>query len=399
MDLTSPLTAAEREEFKQLFDQRLEKVKAKTADLFSFKPVKKPPFIVNSALYWLFGLDMDTFPLDYFTDPEVMTNFQERTYYEQVKQIDDDFVPYLMPWFGTVVAASALDCEIEFYSRQDPAANPRYYPVKTPEDVHNLQIPDPDTDGLMPVVLKFLRYMKGNSFLPVGITDFQGPLTTANQLMGYDKLIYLMYDDPKTTHELMDKVTDTLIMWVKRQKEVIGEPLNFCISDQQVYTGEHAGVWFSDDDAVLVSEKIYKEFVVPYNSRILKEFGGGIVHYCGNATHHAENFLNTEGLLGLNIYNLYNIPSVKKLQDKLMGKVVLFVCDFTPVDYEEYYNELLDDLDYRGMLICSQYSPVVGLLKGGKYDAIRRPLYEGRRQVYEYLRKAIDQGAAAAVLA
>ena len=117
--------------------------------------------------------------------------------------------------------------------------------------------------------------------------------------MGYDKLIYLMHDDPRAMHELMDKVTETLILWVKKQKEVIGEPLNECIADQQVYTGEHAGVWFSDDDAVLMSTKTYREFVAPYNSRILKAFGGGCVHYCGNATHHADTFLAMEGLKAL----------------------------------------------------------------------------------------------------
>ncbi len=389
MSLTAPFTPAEREDFRRRFETRLEQVAAKTEDVFAFKDIKEPPFTVNSALYWLFGLDMDTFPLDYFDDPAVMTNFQERTYYDQIREIDDDFVPYLMPWFGTVVAASALGCKIDFRPKQDPAADPRFYPIQKPEDVKKLEIPDPEKDGLMPRVLEFIRYMKANSFLPVGITDFQGPLTTANQLLGYDKLIYLMYDHPNLTHELMDKVTETLIMWVKKQKEVIGEPLTYCISDQQVYTGRHAGVWFSDDDAVLMSGPIYKEFVVPYNSRILTEFGGGIVHYCGSATHHAENFLNMEGLLGLNIYNLYNIPSLAKLKAQVEGRLVLFACDFTPVEYQDYFDELLASVSPRGMVICSQYSPVVGLLKGGKYDAVQRPLKEGRRQVYEYLCQAV----------
>ncbi len=393
MDWTTPLTPEERDEFRRLFQQRLARTEAKTADIFAFKPVKEPPFIVNSALYWLFGLDMDTFPEAYFDDPAVMTAFQERTYYDQVKEIDDDFVPYLMPWFGTVVAASALGCQIEYPPKQDPAANPRYYPVQTPEDVRRLEVADPEKDGLMPKVLDFIRYMKTNSFLPVGITDFQGPLTTCNQLMGYDKLIYLMHDDPKAMHELMDKVTETLILWIKKQKEVIGEPLNYCISDQQVYTGPHAGVWFSDDDAVLMSAKTYREFVVPYNSRILQAFGGGIIHYCGNATHHAENFLQTEGLLGLNIYNLYNLPSVAKLKSQVEGRLVIFACDFTPVEYRDYYDELLDSLSYPGLVISSQYSPVVGLLQGGKYDAIRRPLREGRREVFEFLRSAVQKRA------
>ena len=385
--LTNPLSPTEREDFRRLFEKRLEKVKAKTADGFAFRKVDQPPFIVNSALYWVFGLDPETFPDTYFDDPAVMTRFQERTYYDQAKEIDDDFVPYLMPWFGTGVVASAFGSQLEFLPKQDPAVNPRYYPVQTPEDIRKLPIPDPECDGLMPKVLQFLAYMKQNSFLPVGITDFQGPLTTANQLMGYDKLIYLMHDAPAAAHELMDKVTQALILWVKRQKQVIGERLNECISDQQVYIGRHAGVWFSDDDVVLMSSRLYKEFVVPYNSRILTTFGGGCLHYCGNATHQAENFLRTEGLLAINNYTLHDLRAFRELKSRVEGRIVLFACDFTPVDYKEYFQELLDGLSYRGLVIDSQFSPVVGLLKDGKYTAIRRELCPGRRAVYEYLHR------------
>ena len=388
---TEPLSAKEREEFKVLFERRLDKVKAKTADVFAFRQVEQPPYIVNSALYWVFGLDPETFPDAYFDDPAVMTTFQERTYYDQVKEIDDDFVPYLMPWFGTIVAASAFGCEIKYPPKQDPAADPRFYPVQSPEDIKKLQVPDPEKDGLMPKVLDYLKYMRENSFLPVGITDFQGPLTTANQLMGYDKLIYLMFDQPNLTHALMDVVTESLIVWIKKQKEVIGEPLDWCISDQQVYTGEHAGIWFSDDDAVLMSPETYKEFVVPYNSRILQAFGGGCIHYCGDATHHADSFLNTEGLRALNIYNLYNIPSFAELKQKLSGGIVLFACDFTPVEYGDYFDELLSSVSYDGLVIDSQYSPVVGLLKGGKYNAIRRDLKSGRQAVYDDLKRRLNQ--------
>jgi Uroporphyrinogen decarboxylase (URO-D) len=385
--LTTPLSPAEREDFRGLFEKRLEKVKAKTADVFAFRKMDFPPFIVNSALYWVFGLDPETFPDTYFDHPAVMTDFQQRTYYDQVKEIDDDFVPYLMPWFGTGVIASAFGCQIEFPPKQDPAVNPRHYPVQTAGDVRKLRIPNPETDGLMPKVLEFLCYMKQNSFLPVGITDFQGPLTTANQLMGYDKLIYLMEDEPLLMHELMDKVTEALIQWVKKQKEVIGEPLTECFSDQQVYIGKHAGVWFSDDDAVLMSPRTYQDFVVPYNSRILQAFGGGCIHYCGNATHQAENFLRTEGLVAINNYTLYDIRAFRKLKSKVEGRIVLFACDFTPVEYEQYFKELLDDLSFKGLVVDSQFTPVVGLVSGGKYLAIRRDLYKGRRAVYECLQR------------
>ncbi|MCP4164311.1 MAG: hypothetical protein GY759_00265 [Chloroflexi bacterium] len=393
MEILHPLTQAERDDFQQLFEQRLAKVKAKTDDVFTFKEVAAPPYIVNSSMYWIFGLDTDTLPADYCQDPAAMTNFQEQTYYDQIKSIDDDFVPYLVPWLGTIVAASAFGCKIEYPYKADPTANPRYYPVVTHEDIENLQVIDPEKDGLMPTVLDFLRYMKANSFLPVGITDFQGPLTTANQLMGYDKLIYLMFDRPDLMHRLMHIVTESLILWVKMQKEVIGEPMNECIADQQVYLGKNAGIWFSDDDAVLMSPETYREFVVPYNSRILTEFGGGVVHYCGNATHHADSFLAMEGLKALNIFNLYNIPSVVELQQQLGDKVALFVCDFTPVDYEAYFDEMLSTLSYRGLVICSQFSPTVGLLKGGRYDATQREMRSTRKAIYEYLRTRLEHQA------
>ncbi len=386
MTRVTPLSEGERDDFHRRFDKRIGKVKLKTADVFAFRKADQPPFIVNSAFYWVFGLDPDTFPDDYFDDPAVMTNFQERIYYDQVREIDDDFVPYLMPWFGTVVAASAFGCQVEFPPKQDPAANPRHFPVKTPADIQRLRMPDPDRDGLMPKVLEFLRYMKAHSFLPVGITDFQGPLTTANLLMGYDGLIYLMHDHPEAMHELMDKLTEALIMWVKRQKAVIGEPRNECIGDQQVYLGKNAGIWFSDDDAVLMSPKAYREFVVPYNSRILKAFDGGCLHYCGNATHQADNFLNMEGLLAINNYGLYNVEAVHRLKAKIEGRIALFLCDFTPVEYEQYFRDVLDGISYRGLIVDSQYSPVTGLLKGGKYSIIRRDLSRGRRAVFECLR-------------
>jgi uroporphyrinogen-III decarboxylase len=382
---TNPLSPAEREEFHHLFDKRLEKVKAKTADVFAFRDFKQPPFIVNAAPYWGFALDPATFPEALFDDPAVMTNAQERMYYEQVKEVDDDFVPYLTPWLGTYVAASAFGSQIEFLPQQDPVINPRYYPVRTANDVKTLEIPNPEKEGLMPRVLNFLQFMKHNSFLPVGITDFQGPLATANQLMGFDKLVYLMEDEPMVAHELMDKITEALIRWVKKQKEVIGEPLTECISDQQVYTGRHAGVWFADDDAVLVSPKLYREFVVPYNSRICRAFGGGCLHFCGDATHQAENFLRIEGLQAINNSVMHKTGAFRELKSRLEGRVVLFAVDLTAVDYKQYFNEFFADISLNGLIVHWIYSPVVGLLKDGQWVPIRRDLLTGRRAVYDYL--------------
>ncbi|MEI6222266.1 MAG: hypothetical protein WCP97_05880 [bacterium] len=69
-----------------------------------------------------------------------------------------------------------------------------------------------------------------------------------------------------------------------------------------------------------------------------------------------------------------------------MDKIALFVCDFTPVEYQQYFEELFSSLDYRGLIICSQYSPTVGLLKGGKYNGIQRDLKPGRKATYDFIK-------------
>ena len=110
--MVNELTVRERADFQSMFASRLSRVKARMEDVFAFRRTAAPPFQVNAALYHLFGLAEESIPGEYFTSPAVMTAFQERTYYEQVREIDDDFVPCLVPWFGTAVMASALGCGV-----------------------------------------------------------------------------------------------------------------------------------------------------------------------------------------------------------------------------------------------------------------------------------------------
>jgi hypothetical protein len=135
----------------------------------------------------------------------------------------------------------------------------------------------------------------------------------------------------------------------------------------------------------------YREFVVPYNSRILLEFNGGVVHYCGNATHQAENFLSTDGLLGINSYALHNLNALRELKRRIEGRLVLLACDFTAIDFETYYRDLLPGFSRRGLILNAQYAPAVGLLPGGKYNAVTRDPASGRRAVLAVLRRLLGR--------
>ncbi len=390
-DYGVPLEATERAELRRRYEERLARTKPRMDAVFAFEPMERPVASVTDAVAWVFGHAPETVPDTFYTDPAAAVSAQERWYLNHLRNVDDDWVPYLMPWFGTVVAASAFGCRVEFHPGQDPAADPTYYPVQGPDDIRRLRVPDPERDGLMPTVLEYLRYMKENSDLPIGFTDHQGPLTTANQLMGYDKLIYLMMDDPVAMHQLMDVITDGLITWVQAQKDLIGDPPGYCIANQSMYTGENIGVWLSDDDAVLIDADLYREFVVPYNSRILTAFDGGIVHYCGNASHHADSFLATDGLKGLNVFTLHDFDALVKLHERVKDRLVLFIGDFTPLDYRPYFDRMAELIELRGVAFLQDYSPMLGLLADGRYEPVPDRRTDSPREVYEYLLEAYDK--------
>ena len=329
------------------------------------------PFVVNNANYFVFGEEPELIPDGYFQDPEVMYRRQIGQFRHHYELVNDHYVPYLMPFMGTGVLCSAFGSKVEFIDKMDPAQTG--FIIDSVEDLDRLRMPEAGKDGLMPHVLRFIRYFKENSSIPVGITDCQGPLTTALQLCGYDKLFYWMYDYPEKIHQLMEVVTEALIRWVKLQKEAIGEPLDCCAGDQGVYVPKGIGIWLSDDDAVIMSPALYEEFVIPYNERIMKAFGGGIIHWCGCANQHIESLNKMKYLRGINNFSLADAKSLYDLRVGLRKDIALIACDFTPLEYREFYKTLFEDLKIpkQGLVVQSLFSPLTGP-KNKKYELLQR---------------------------
>ena len=338
---------------------------------FDFEEPKEVPFIFNTSNYFSFGYPPEELPEDYYITPASMYERQVRQFENHFNVIDDHYVPYLMPWYGTGVTASGFGIGVNFLPKMDPTTE---IPImKNPEEIDRMKMPDFSKDGLMPKVLDTIRYFQKNSEIPIGFTDNHGPLTLAVQVVGYENLFYWMYDYPKQIHKLMDLLSDTLIAWVTHQKELIGEPLNHCFGNQGIYVPEGVGVWFSDDDCVILPESLYREFVVPYNEKILKHFGGGILHFCGTANQHIENFKRMKHLRGINNFALGSWRSLLALKKGLEGRVAIIACDFTHLDFRGYYRKLFEEngMSKRGLVVQSLFSPVIGA-DDGKYHLVKR---------------------------
>ena len=368
-------------------------VKEKLKEVFEFRN-KKAAVVINDINYWTFGELLDDIPEDYYgSDPGVMMEYQVRKikrHYDYYGT-DDCYLGFLMPWYGTGVLASGFGVPIVKNYKADPAVD--ISQIKDPQAIKKLEIPDPEKDGLMPQVLDTLAYFKENCDLPRGVTDCQGPLTTALSVIGYDNFSYWMYDYPNLIHELMDKVTEALIRWVRYQKKAADIPMESESYPLGVRMPDgYGGVWLADDDSVIIGTEHYREFVVPYNSRLLKAFGGGCIHYCGNSTQHIDNYLNTEGLTVVNNLNLDDIKAAAKMREALRKKGIAYMaCDFIPTDtrMEPYYHELVEAMgDQAGLIIVGYVAPAVELEKG-RYNESHRNQFELGKKVKNILDREI----------
>ncbi len=350
---------------------------------------KQMPFIVNYMNYWLDGENPSVVPEDYYENPTAMTDFQLRKINTHMEHFEDNYIPLLHPWFGIGVVPSAMGCEIEFPEKRDPAV--RKAVISEPEQIGELRKPDPYKDGLMPKVLKTIDYMKEHTDLPVSVTDTQGPLNIALSVCGLENLFTWMLTRPDKAHELMELSTEILIDWVKVQKKHAGQEMESGAWPHAILLPEgFGGVWLSDDDCTQLPADLYAEFVVPYNSKVLKAFGGGTIHFCGTADHQLENFLNTEGLTGINNFCMGDFRQVSQMQELFEDRIAIMVCDFAPLDIDGYFKELFSYLRKKGNILASYIAPEFAL-KQGRYELISRDADETCRKIYDCIRDHLNQ--------
>ena len=357
------------------------------------------PYLIYDVNYWLFGDLADNIPPDYCdADPASLIACQSQKIERHMREYDDCYIPFLMPWYGTGVLASGFGVPVIFAERMDPAVDLPI--IERVEQLEELRRPDPERDGLLPRVLHTIRTMRATTDLPVGVTDCQGPLTTALQIIGYDKMCYWMYDHPEAIHRLMQLVTDALVDWVRVQKQVAGQET--CDDAYVLGTkipGGLGGVWLSDDDCTLLGADLYREFVVPYNSQVLEAFGGGAVHYCGTANQHLDNFLATRGLRAIQNFNLDNLDAAARVRHALAERGIAYIAgDFNVADddIDGYYEALFRKLGTPGLIVAAYVAPACTLTKGKYAEARRDPQATGRAiaaAIRKYNRPAATGGS------
>ncbi|MCL2175935.1 MAG: uroporphyrinogen decarboxylase family protein, partial [Treponema sp.] len=112
-----------------------------------------------------------------------------------------------------------------------------------------------------------------------------------------------------------------------------------------------------DDTAALLSPNLYREFGLKYNAMLAKEFGGIVVHSCGDVSNVAEAMMEIPGLKGLD-FTIPQVQNWEKVRDAVAGKTALCLRHFYwdhlddgVTDFAGYTKKLIDCFGRKGVFI------------------------------------------------
>jgi hypothetical protein len=141
------------------------------------------------------------------------------------------------------------------------------------------------------------EYPKIGKYVYIYHPDLQGPMDICEIVWG-STMFYSLYDQPDLVKALLEVVTDTYIAFMRTWMEIV--PFR---EGGNVHWGLfHKGnIMVRDDSAMNLSPAMFNQFVRPYDQRLLSEFGGGAIHFCGKGDHYIANMSEMERLYAINM--------------------------------------------------------------------------------------------------
>ena len=133
--------------------------------------------------------------------------------------------------------------------------------------------------------------------IQVALPDTQGPIDIAEQLWG-SAMFVGFYDEPELIDRLMDRIVTAMVAAANEYRKHAVDRLDPGASVQHGYVVP-GRLLDRVDTAIMLSPEMYAEHVRPHDARLLREVGGGSIHFCGNGEHLIDHFLEIPDVHGL----------------------------------------------------------------------------------------------------
>ena len=141
------------------------------------------------------------------------------------------------------------------------------------------------------------EYPKIGRYVHIYHPDCQGPMDICELIWG-STLFYALYDQPDLIAALLEFMTRTYVRFMYAWLEIVP----FRKGGSAHWGFYHQGnIMLRDDSAMNLSPAMFDEFVRPYDQRLLSEFGGGAIHFCGKGDHYAPSLPEMNGLYAIHM--------------------------------------------------------------------------------------------------
>jgi MtaA/CmuA family methyltransferase len=218
---------------------------------------------------------------DYVTDSRTLAGAQMKV----AEEFGFDYVSVIS---DPAREASDLGATVEWFDNQPPAIVESQALLADKATLKGLRIPDPSSGKRMSdriAGVQLLREKAGNDLLVEGWVE--GPCAEAADLRGLNTLMLDFADDEPFVRELFEFVVE----------------MNLAFGKAQIEAGADI-IGVGDAAASLVGPRIYKDFVLPYEQRLihgLRSLGAKVrLHICGNT----KRILGSMGQVGADIVDL-----------------------------------------------------------------------------------------------
>ena len=289
-------------DYAQTFERFLDRVRRRRQE------GTQAVFIIDSP--WLPGY-AGVHTLDFYFEPEAWLHAYRRA--------RDDlpgaaFVPGAWVEFGMAAEPSGWGVPVQWHPDGPPSIRPRAGGL---EALAETAVPDPERDGLMPVILRRYERMKpaleAEGMAP-RMAAARGPLAVAAHLLGVTEILMATHLEPEKTLALVEKTTDLCIRWLRAQLARMKDPV---------------GILVLDDVAGMMGPEDAARFAWPHLARIFAAFPDMIRVYHNDT----PNRSMLEGLarVGMDVFNFSHEIPLREAREKL-GEEVVLMGNLPPLD-------------------------------------------------------------------
>lgn len=305
---------------------------------------------------------------EHFLDGDKQFQIESESVRLSLEMVPDDYIPSMRPDVGCVVIESALGAEIVFGDDPNQTCTVREPILNTADDIYKLKMPDPHSDGLVPEYLRRIKSFveRTDGQVHVACPDMGGSMNVAYTLLGAERFYMMSYDEPEALHHLADFIADVFICFAEAAIEAAGGIERVTCTDFPYHWHpEGRKGHCSDDICAQYGPDFFNRFSKPYNNKIFRRFGGGMLHNCGPNPCASEYLWHDPRIYAVDLaygYSKNDLPAFKK---HFKGEgVIYFGFDSGPsglADYRHVMEVLAPDVIVIPDIACGPDDDVRGI--------------------------------------